>query len=372
MIDLLEVRNSSRVLCGVIDDAKSIIWVAEYYGAGSFEVYAPIHNKELLQEGFYITRTGAKEAAIIESVQLIDSDTEGLMVIATGRMLKSILDRRLAYSLSGTVITPVKMSGDLATAVQGVVNAHAGAGAGAVRSMGVVIGSAGGIDKEITSASDEESSRQSSYKGLLEFTDSVLQEFGCGSMMRIDADTLDIVYDLYEGKDRSIDNTDGNVPVIFSQDFENLISAQYVHDTTALKNFALIGGEGQGVDRFFATYAETASTGLERREVFVDAASYPRKYYEGETEHTYTDAEYTAQLIGQAQTELKELIVTETFTGEISLEKSSYRYGVDFELGDIVTISDRQLGVYINARILTATEVQDDGGYILSVEYGNI
>ena len=375
MIEFLEIRDSTRKLVGIIDDAKSIIWVSEYYGAGTFEIYTPLTDqaRELLQIGNFVTRSGEKNAAIIEAVDYTDNVQEGIMIIARGRMLKSILDRRLAYQLTGNTITPVKMSGDLAAAVQGVVRTQAGADAPTARKLGVTIGSTGGINKTITTADEgeEESSRQSSYKNLLEFTDTVLQEYECGALMRIDADTKEIIYDLFEGADRSVGNTAGNLPVIFSQDFENLLSVNYTIDTTAKKTWALIGGEGQGLDRFFTTYDQDSTAGLERREVFVDASSIPRKYDDEGTERQYTAAEYTALLVGQAQTDLKELIITKTFEAEINLTQSSYKYGVDFWLGDIVTVQDNALGLFANVRIISATEAQDENGYILSVAYGN-
>lgn len=129
MIEFLEIRDTTRKLVGVIDDAKSIIWVSEYYGVGSFEVYTALTDqaRQLLQIGYFITRRNEKNAAIIEAVDYIDSAQDGVMIIARGRMLKSILDRRLAYRLNGNTINPVRISGSLASAVQGVVNAHAGA-----------------------------------------------------------------------------------------------------------------------------------------------------------------------------------------------------------------------------------------------------
>lgn len=375
MIEFLEIRDTTRKLVGVIDDAKSIIWVTEYYGAGSFEVYTALTEqaRELLQIGYYITRRNEKNAAIIEAVDYTDSATDGVMIIARGRMLKSILDRRLAYRLDGNTINPVRMSGNLANAVQNVVNAHAGAGAAAARQLGVTIGSNGGITKTITAATEqgEESSRQSSYKGLLEFTDTVLQEYECGALIRIDESSLAMIYDLYEGADRSAGNAAGNTPLTFSQDFENLLTANYTVDTTTLKNWALIGGEGEGLARFYTTYDQSSSTGLARREVFVDASSIPRKYKDGDTEQEYTAAEYAEMITGQAQTDLKELITTEMFTGEINLTHSPYKYGTDFWLGDLVTIQDNRLGLYTTVRILKATEAQDENGYILSIEYGN-
>lgn len=376
MIEYLEIRDTTRKLVGVIDNAKSIIWEAEYYGAGHFEVYAALNDqtRNLLQEGYYITRRNEPNAAIIETLDYTDNPTDGVMIIASGRMVKSILDRRLVYRLNGTKINPVRIAGNVASAVQSVVRAHAGEGANSARTMGVIIGSTGGITKMITSSGDADSTRQSSYQGLLEFTDAVLQEYECGALIRINQQ-LQFIYDCYEGKDRSMGNTAGNKPVIFSQDFENLLTAEYIMDTTGLKTFALIGGEGEGLARFFATYDSNRATGLARREVFLDASSIPRKYQPdgGGDEQEYTPTEYARMLVGQAQTDLKELIKTETFTGGIDLTHSPYKFGqtADFWLGDIVTIQDNALGLYTSVRILKSTEVQDENGYQLSIEYGN-
>lgn len=376
MIEYLEIRDATRKLVGVLDIAKSIIWECEYYSAGKFEVYTPLTEQalNLLQMGYYLTRRNEENAAIIEAIQYTDSAQDGAMILVSGRMAKSILDRRLVYRLNGNQIAPVQISGNVATAVQGVVRAHAGQGANAARTMGVIIGSTGGITQQITSSTSGESSRQSSYQNLLTFTDTVLQEYACGALIRIN-EQQQLIYDCYEGQDRSVGNTAGNTPVIFSQDFENLLTAEYTEDTTHLRNFALIGGEGEGLARFFTTYDQDGATGFQRREVFVDASSINRKYKpEGsETEQEYTVAQYTTLLTGQAQTELKELIITKTFTGEINLTQSPYKYGknADFWLGDIVTVQDNKLGLYANVRILKATEVQDENGYLLSVEYGN-
>lgn len=375
MIEFLEIRDTTRKLIGVIDTASSIIWQTEYYGAGRLEIYCAFNEqtKALLQRGYYVTRRGEKQAGIIESVRYTDNAETGLMIIASGRMLKSILDRRVVYNydIAWHRITPVRISGYLAPQIQKVVREHAGTDASPYRKMGVVIGSDGGITKRITSDTEqgEESSRQSSYKNLLTWTDAVLQEYECGALMRIDQDSLDMIYDLYEGTDRSVGNTAGNVPLIFSQDFENLLTVDYNIDETFYKNFAVIGGEGQGLERFFTLYRPDNSTGLARREVFVDASSINRKYMDGDEEKTYTTVQYQTMLEGQAQTELKELITTEVFDGEINVTHSAYKYGTDFGLGDLVTVQDNRLELYRTVRILRATEVQDAEGYLLTFEY---
>ena len=147
MIDFLEIRDSTYKLIGVVDTAKSIIWQADYYGAGMLEIYAALtdNNLDLLKRGRYVTRRGEKNAAIIDSVTYHDDKRDGLMITASGRMLKSILDRRLAYQLQGNSIKPIRMSGNLANAIHNVVQGAVGSTASAARTMGVIRGSNGGI-----------------------------------------------------------------------------------------------------------------------------------------------------------------------------------------------------------------------------------
>ncbi|MBR3321952.1 MAG: hypothetical protein IKG04_08640, partial [Exiguobacterium sp.] len=48
-----------------------------------------------------------------------------------------------------------------------------------------------------------------------------------------------------------------------------------------------------------------------------------------------------------------------------------YKYGVDYGLGDIITVQDNYIGKYINTRITEATEVQDENGYRIDVVFGS-
>ena len=182
---------------------------------------------------------------------------------------------------------------------------------------------------------------------------------------------LKLAYTVFEGADRSVDNTAGNQPVVFSQDFDNLLSSEYQYDNTKLKNAALIGGEGEGEARFCSIVKDSAVTGLKRREVWIDSSSITKKYNdESGTEQTFTDDEYDKQLKTDGMQKLAELAITETFEGEIDITNGSFSYGTDFALGDKVTVQDTEIGLYITARILEITEVQDDNGYSIEAKYG--
>ena len=373
-IQYIEIRSASdRELIGIIDDAKSIIWHDVYYGVGDFEVYAPCtpESVSLLIVGNYVTRYGDDNIGIIEKVNITYSAQDGRMIIASGRFAKSLLDRRIIYTLSGHSVSPTILRGNVEGAVRKLVEQNAincdFDTSRNIQELGLGIDA--GIAKTIVDASGTAADKQVTHDNLLEYTDSLLEEYGIGAKCVLN-DALKLAYTVYIGADRSADNSDGNEPVIFSQDFDNLISTTYSYDESLLKNTALIGGEGEGEARFHAIVKSSAS-GAARREVFVDASTSSRTYKdENGEEQTLTDAEYNAQLETVGLQAISGLAITETFDGEVDLMSGSFRYRDDFSLGDIVTIQDLEIGLYINARILEVTEVEDDSGYMISIVYG--
>ena len=174
---------------------------------------------------------------------------------------------------------------------------------------------------------------------------------------------------MYEGIDRSADNTSGEKPVIFSREFDSLTESAYTFDTTAEKNAALIGGAGEGTDRFY-TLLETSAAGLARRETWVDASSISRTYKDEDgAEQSYTDTEYSEMLKAQGKQTTAAAVAVESFSGTIDVTNGNYIYNRDFFLGDVVTVQDNDIGKYINVRITEITEVQDENGYTITAQY---
>lgn len=374
MIEYVEIRNASRELIGIVDNAESIIWESAYYSTGQFEIYVKVTSLtvQLLQVGNYVTRPNDVNVGIIENLNIAWTQDAGRMIIASGRFAKSLLDRRLIYRLTGTSIQPTTSSGYVEVAVRKLVNDNIIASNIAARNIPFIqLGALQNIQKRILSETGEEGRVQTSYGGLLEHTDSLLQEYFLGAYMSLDRNTKNLLYNVIEGKDLSAGNVAGNAPIIFSQDFDNLLSSNYNYQTTALKTTALIGGAGEGTERFCVMIGDAAS-GLSRREVFVDASSQSKTYKEegAEEEKTYTDAEYSDLLKANGQQNIAQLQIVETFEGDVDIQNSDKVFGKDFWIGDIITIQDTQLSAYINTRILTATEVQDSNGYKLAISYG--
>lgn len=385
MIDYVEIRaKEDRNLIGIIDTAQSIIWKSTYYGVGEFEIYALAskHNTSLLVEGNYVTRQDNFECGVIEHIEITDNADEGKMIVASGRFIKSILDRRLVFKAvlngSGTSYiwncSPTVLNGNVEVAVRKVIydnavnciNAYRPE-AGEYRNIPEIYWTDDdktGLDEIIVvdtaSEEAETAEKQATYKNLLEYTDGVLQEYELGAKMWLDRSLLKFRYKVYKGEDRSRDSLE-HEPIIFSKEFDNLTASNYAFDSTSSKTTALIGGEGEGTERKCA-FAYGWITGLDRREVFIDASSTAQ---DGEE-----ISEYRKQLEAQGQQSIAELQKIETFNGMIDLTNINLKYGVDYDLGDIVTIENKDIGKYINARILTITEVQDENGYNIEIEYG--
>lgn len=375
MIEYIEVRDANTYeILGAVDTALSIIWRSTYYGTGDFEIYLPCtwQSLELLQVGNYVTRTDKKEAGIIERLEITFTQEEGRMIVASGRMLKSILDRRVIFNKGSSAFKnyyPSTLKGNVETAVRGLITEQLTKNA--YRNLPVTFADHSGSTKTILTEEGSAGERQVSYENLLEYSDAILQEYEMSAYIGI-SDDLKMVYAIREGIDRSMDNSQGNEPVIFSQDYDSLITSEYVIDESTQKNVCYVAGEGEGKNRFISVYpSSTAISGMDRREAFLDASSITQTYTdENDEERTLSDNEYSDILKGEGKNALTEYPYIETFNGTLDITNGTFKVGEHFNLGDIVTIQDNDLGIYMNRRILVMTEYQDESGYTIECEYG--
>ena len=375
MIDYVEIRNTETELAGIIDTAKSIIWHSAYFGVGDFEIYtqATPEAREILKKYNYVTRPDNPEIGIIEKIDISDSNIDGLMITASGRFAKSILDRRLIYNLSGTSNSATILRGKVETEVRKIVSNNAISCAfDSRRNIPLLeLGAISNIPLVIVDDNGNATQKQVSYDNLLEYSDRVLQEYGLSARVILDAERKKLQYVVSVGADRSVNNSDGNDPIIFSSDFDNLVSSAYSIDTTQEKNVALIGGAGEGTARFYSLLAGS-EIGLARREVWIDASSISKTYKDdSEDEQTYTDAEYKSFLDEKGKQEMSAMNVVDDFNGVLDVTNGNWIYNRDFFLGDIVTVESSRIGVYMDVRILQVTEVQDENGYTVAVDYQN-
>lgn len=364
MIEYIEARNAELEVIGILDTAQSVIWHSVYYGVGDFEIFISLSDAlQIIADARYITRPNNHEVGVIDSILIADDIESGKMITIKGRFAKSLLDRRIIYNLSGTSNKATILRGNVETNVRSLVNDNAIAS----RSLGVLeLGAVAGISKIIVDENGAAAQKQVSFENLLDYTEAVLKEYGIASTVKLHNGKLQ--YTVYEGADRSEDNTDGNQPIVFSKEFDNLVSSEYTFDATQEKNVALIGGEGEGINRVCVLLGSHG--GLARKEVFVDASSLGKKYKdENDVEKTYTDTEYLTMLKAHGHQVTSAMTVSEDFNGTIDITNGNWKYGEDVFLGDIVTVQDNEIGVFKNVRLGEVTEYQDQDGYTVEAVY---
>lgn len=371
-IDFIEVLDLNREIIGIVDTAKSVIWHSVWFGVGDFEIYieATKENILLLSIGNYVARNNDEEIGIIESMNVSTSLIDGAMLTVTGRFAKSLLERRLIYNLTGHSNKATVLRGKVESAARSLVANNAIACAfDSRRNFPILeLGILKDYPEKIVDDAGNAASKQVSYQNLLEYSDGLLEEYNLSALVVLNDDTKKLQYVVRKGFDRSANNADGNEPVIFSRDYDNLSDSEYSFDTTENKNTALIGGEGEGIKRFYSLIVSQAQ-GMARREIFVDASSIAKKYTEGEVEKEYTDAEYDEMLKTQGKQELAPLNDKESFSGTIIVTAGNYILNEDFSLGDKVTVQENSINKFIDVRIVEVTEVQDESGYTVDVVY---
>ena len=372
MIEYVQVRNANLETIGIIDTAKSIIWHESYYSVGDFEIYAQATSKhvELLQRGNYITRLNDNEVGIISRIEISENAQDGLMIIAKGYFAKSILARRIIYNLSGKTNKATVLRGNVESAARALVANNATACTfNTARNIPLLqLGQHSGSTKIIVDSHGHATQKQVTNDNLLDYSDALLQEYQMSAKVILSDDETKLLYVCREGIDRSMNNSSGIDSIIFSSDFDNLTDSDYISDEQNVRNMALIGGEGQGLDRFYSSIEGTES-GLNRREIFVDASNISQKYEEDDEEKTYTDEQYKAMLDSRGKLKLAQMIQVESFSGTINTAFGSWVLNRDYEIGDIVTIQNNKIGIYANVRITDTTEVQDENGYTVSLNY---
>lgn len=338
------VLDQSLNLTAVIDDYESVIWTKRYFTYGDFElmVAATPDILNLLQVGTYLVReqdcgVGEYHNVMIISNREIQSDAEnGDNLIVTGYCLKSLLARRV-------IVNQTMLSGTVEACIQQLINENIISPTDSSRAISNFIL---GTD---TLSTSESMRMQITGKNLAEAVSEICATYGYGYDVYISGSNF--VFYLYEGTDRSFDQNT-NPHVVFSTEFDNLLSSNYKENRDNYANVAIVAGEGQGTARKKVTVG--TATGLNRYELWVDDRNVSSN--DGEI----SDAEYTALLTQGGEEKLSETTVTTSFEGEI-LDNANYVLGQDYFLGDLVQI-ENDYGISSAARIIELIESLDENG----------
>ncbi|NOG28512.1 siphovirus ReqiPepy6 Gp37-like family protein [Lysinibacillus fusiformis] len=207
----------------------------------------------------------------------------------------------------------------------------------------------------------EENSR---YDPLNEKLTELSELHGLGWNIELDLKNKRFVFVVKEGRNL-VANQTGQPQAIFSTEFETIESLEYTESDMDYKNFAVVAGQGEGVERRIISIGD--AIGADRYEMFVDARDVSEEDDEGNPRPV---EKVVADLNKRGNEKLLEH-AQEIYLGGQILTTSRLIYGIDFSVGDVVTVRDKGWGVTMNTRITAVKEVYEYGKKKIEVVFDN-
>lgn len=342
------IMNTDFIKLAIVDDYISFIWATRYYTCGQFELCVSVdeNTTSLYQEGFYILRDDDDDhVGIIEKIRIETLSDGQERAIITGRFLSSILARRI-------IAVQTQVSGQVDSCIETLVNENAISPTIEAREI---------PNLSFVSEVDSSQTMQAQFTGdnLLEAISQIGQTYGIG-FKTILTEENGFQFTLFEGTDRSYGQS-ANPYVVFSDEYDNLISSEYEESHQEMITDVLIAGEGEGLDRKTLWVTKDAPTGLARYELYQDARNASTNNGE------IPDETYYNQLRGEALENITTF--TSAFAGEVDF--SNVKYGTDINIGDICTIKNTRWGIMMNTRLVEVIEsISETGAYTITPSFG--
>lgn len=377
----LEVFDFELNRLGLIEIYSSINYTLKFIDVGSFELKCAINeqNVKLIQKNRFLWI----ENEVCGIIQYISSSTDDGTITAKGKLAKEMLNWRWVYPCF------VK-TGEPAALAESIVNIHCVNPSESKRKMrGLVIGNAGYVINK------PHITYQKTGDTVLTSVQNISTANNLGFEIYFNPRNVNpFKFVMLEGKDRTIGNKDGNKPVVFSRDFENIVSGSYEYNDDSFRNVALVAGEtadGSNNENAARTFLVVDQVGSEnvssfcRKELYVDARDLQSEYSEEVTtkddegnnttetvQKKMTEQEYNATLSNRGFEKMGETLVEESYESQIRTDaRTIYQFGKDYTYGDYVTVIDKSLGIMLNVQITEMQIVYDANGYDYIPTFGN-
>lgn len=346
---------------GEINEYTSLMWPDKYNGYATFELNVPVtqENKILIKKGNIIW-CGGDNACFIEIILSETNENGEKTYKVKGRTLEMLLTTRIIW---GTYNCVSKHS---STAMYEIVDKQCVNPSDFYRKIPF-----------LECADDEYLGKVVSFQKtggeVYDSLESIATDAELGFDVLFRPREKKLIFKVTEGVDRSVLPVSGDVSnlVIFSTDLEDILSSSYYTNDQDIKTLAYVAGEGSGAERRYIISGNSASKGLLRREMYVDARDLQSEIInEDGTTTKIVDDDYHDMLNDRGTQKLAECIAVESFEAKMRVTGDiQYRYGVDYTKGDNVIIQDTDLGVQVIARVTEVSENYDDE-YELVITFG--
>lgn len=343
--------SAEGVCLGLIEDYTSFRWVKKFGQVGSFRLTCSPGYRELLAEGAILWPSGDDQAGFVRSSVVSVRQGKEILEVA-GETLAGLLGRRIVWK-------DITFTGTEEALMRRIVDENAIRPTDPKRvlprlALGPECGAA-------VAVADYAAPHEDLVKALT--TRSAASSLGYKILF--DPGGAGMTFVVYTGVDRSSAQA-ARSPVVFADEYDNIITAEYRESDTDYANAALVEGEKRDDGSPERVSAGDAS-GLERREAYIAANGVKRRQDDG---RTLNSVQYRAALVKHGQDKLSGMTRTQAADATVKAVEGNLAYGEDWALGDIVTLELRRQGVRAHLRVAQVDESWERGKHYVTVTFG--
>ena len=345
----MEIYTPDLELIGFLEIFKSALFEEYAYKAGTFSVESILtpESIEMLRPDNIIWFEDS-HAGIIEYIDL-KTDETGQYITAKGSMLTGILSRRIMWGGYNFYDTPENI---MRYAVTDCAIEPTKGDAKKRKIKNLTLSDLENVGEKI---------RKSQTGGtLLDFLTETGEANNTAFGLNFNAKDLQMEFFTHAGIDRTINQRE-NEPVFFSAELDDVLNAEYTYSSSNYANSALIAGQGEGEQRIFEEI-NSEDSGLSRRELYVDARDLAQE--------ELTSEEYKAILNTRGRERLAEMQLSYSFDADIRTNNQTYVFGIDFFLGDKITVKDERLSVVVDAVVTGFQKSNSVNGEQMTLYFG--
>lgn len=325
----VKVISPSIEMLGEIDLYNSLFISSNYDSTGEFQIIttASDSNLKLLQKNNFIMVDNNNEKIGLIKHRQIDINDEGREVLVVkGQTLDGILHSRIVY-INNSERESI-FNGNDTTLISKLMNENFITPSNPNRRIHNMLLD---VDDVVGTPIDWKLEASSTVGDTIS---DICKVSEIGYKFYIHFATKKIIFKLYKGTDKTRD-------VVFSLDLDNIRNMSYIDSDVDKKNVVYIKTLLVNAD-VIVEYSDDA-TGIDRLETFIDVGGLK----EGESLTQFGD------ITLDRNSEI------DSIEGEM-LSTHLFEYNRDFELGDIVTVQNKDWGITKQLRITNVTEIYED------------
>lgn len=341
----LIMLDKNFIPCGIIDTFSSLSWTRRYYDVGNFNLQISIEDYLRIKNAMYIYSNSFDETAKIEAIKYTNKIGKQNVVLS-GRFLEILLYDR--------VINSTQQFSDITeNNCRNLVTNFAINPSNTSRVISKLkLGEKKGLGNKYV--------MQTTGDNLMEELYLLAKQDELSIKLKYNFINDEIIFDVWQGLDRT-ESQNTNTFATFCKNFENINKDNYSLNDTQSKNFAYVAGQDSGENRVIVEVDKT--NGENRKELYVDARDLQQE--DDMSLDEYKETLYNRGL--EKLAECNKVEIAEFFIDPLS----NLVYKKDFDLGDICTYKNEELGILVDNRIVEITEVYENNKKAIDIVFGD-